>query len=98
MTEASARIRAESMQHYGFGPEAMKRIKVCGQCGASAEAAERYCKDCGSRLPEQTLFDLYKGSHPYCRICNTVIADSAHFCPKCGAKIKYMSTEKDKEE
>lgn len=87
MDSAFDRMRRESMAHYGFGPEAMKNTKVCLRCGASAPASARLCGECGARLPRETLFDLYKEAHPYCGKCNTVVSDSAQFCPRCGEKI-----------
>lgn len=95
MIDAHAHIRAENMRHYGFGPEAMKQVKVCGQCGGSNPAKERHCAECGARLSDETLFDLYKRMHPYCRACGTVVADSASYCPKCGTQINHVIKERD---
>ncbi len=82
--------RTESMRRYGFGPEAMRRIKVCSRCGAANDSALVHCLECGTHLPKDTLFDLYKRNHPYCPLCDTVAADSARYCPTCGAEIKHI--------
>lgn len=94
----SHRSRAENMRRYGFGPDAMRQIKVCGQCGAANDACLHRCVECGGRLPRDTLFDLYKRNHPYCRLCGTVAADSARYCPICGSEIKHILCSKYKEE
>ncbi len=80
--------RKENMANYGFGPDAMKKIKVCRKCGEAADAQEQFCRTCGTRLPEETLFDIYKAEHLICERCATVISETAHFCPKCGEKVK----------
>ena len=79
--------RKEAMIHYGFGPDVMKQTKVCGHCGAGADAKQSFCKECGARLPNETLFDLYKKNHLFCTHCETVPPDSARFCPRCGRPL-----------
>ena len=93
-----SRTRAEGMRRYGFGPDAMRKTKVCNQCGAANDAYLHHCEECGTKLPRDTLFDLYKRSHPYCRLCDTVAADSARYCPNCGSEIKHIFNPKHKEE
>lgn len=93
-----SRARAENMRRYGFGPDAMRQIKVCGQCGAPNDARLHRCAECETRLPRDTLFDLYKRNHPHCRLCDTVAADSARYCPRCGSEIKHIFNPKHKEE
>lgn len=86
----TSRTRAEGMRRYGFGPDAMRQIKVCDKCGAANDSFLHRCDECGAKLPRDTLFDLYKRNHPYCPICGTVAADHARFCPTCGAEIKHI--------
>ena len=50
-----------SMEHYGFGTKAMKKVKKCDNCGMMAPASEQFCRECGTRLPEDTLYQFYKG-------------------------------------
>ncbi|EOQ35555.1 Double zinc ribbon [Butyricicoccus pullicaecorum DSM 23266] len=83
------KIRRMGMEQYGFGPDAMKKIKVCRICGAVMSGEEDFCTDCGAILPKETLFDLYKTMHFYCPACSTVLADTASFCPQCGKRLRY---------
>lgn len=84
-------IKLRGMKHYGFGPEEMKKIKVCKSCGAKSGATETVCSTCGEVLSEKTLFDEYKGKHIYCKNCDTVLAKDAQFCPQCGLRIRDIS-------
>ena len=71
-------IRQQSMEQYGFGPAAMKKVKVCTQCGNPSPSDERFCRECGYRLPEKTLYDIYKERHVCCPNCDTVLSDLRH--------------------
>lgn len=82
------KVRAEAMKRFGFGPEAMKQRKVCRVCGATEDAAESFCRRCGTVLPKETLFDLYKVHHLYCPACDTVVTNTAQFCPSCGTVLR----------
>lgn len=72
---------------YGFGPEAMKQVKVCETCGKQASRYETICQKCRSVLPEKTLYDLYRMGHRQCRNCEAVVPDDADFCPICGKPV-----------
>lgn len=78
--------REESMEYYGFGIKAMEKFKVCSGCWALSPASDRFCKECGSCLPAENLYSLYRKSHRCCTKCETIIADTALFCPQCGEK------------
>lgn len=80
-------VRRENMLRYGFGPEVMKQIKICGSCGTQNAAYERKCRECRTKLPRNTLFDLYREMHQSCPICKTVIPDHTGYCPVCGKKL-----------
>jgi len=75
------------LSKYGFGPETMKKIKVCRVCGRACDSGELYCEACGVVLPRETLFDLYRSRHLCCPECDTIVAKSVHFCPKCGRQL-----------
>lgn len=79
--------REQLLKKYGFGPEAMKKIKVCRVCGRACDSGELYCEDCGVVLPKETLFDLYRSQHLCCPECDTIVAKNTHFCPKCGKQL-----------
>lgn len=81
-------VRSAAMKQLGFGPEVMKRTKVCLFCGDTANADEEKCSRCGADLPGKTLFDLYKSRHQYCSRCGTVVCNASVFCPECGKRLK----------
>ena len=50
-------IRMESMKQYGFGPETMKQLKVCANCGAIVPAdLHRRCPVCETVLSDNAIF------------------------------------------
>ena len=81
-------------KEFGFGPEVMKKSKVCRLCGCTCSRNQRYCEECGAVLPRETLFDLYKSRHMYCPVCDTVVSDRAVFCPKCGTGLRNETATK----
>ncbi len=88
MTEMPEAIRLENMKQYGFGIEAMKQIKVCHKCGNTLSASQQFCTACGHRLPEKSLYDMYKERHKTCPACDTVVTNECDYCPQCGKKIE----------
>ena len=80
--------RRQNMEYYGFGPSAMKKIRVCTHCGTPAQAERYFCTECGHRLPEKTLYDLYRERHKICLVCDTILTDEMDYCPGCGGKTK----------
>jgi len=79
--------REQLLDKYGFGPGAMKKIKVCRICKKPCNANEYYCESCGAVLPKETLFDLYRSQHLCCPECDTVVSKYSRFCPKCGRQL-----------
>lgn len=86
-------IRQESMEIYGFGTTAMKKIKICRQCGTVSPITESFCTDCRLRLPKDSLFQDYRKRHKYCTACETVVSDIMQYCPQCGTKISVKTEE-----
>ncbi len=80
-------VRQEGMEKYGFGPRAMKGLKVCVACGHASPSAWVFCTECGGPLPEKNLFEVYKERHVYCKACETVVSEDASYCPQCGKKL-----------
>lgn len=80
-------IRLEGMEQYGFGPNAMKKIKVCDVCGTIARADETVCDACGEMLPQETVFQQYKKRHLHCTHCETIVSPGMRYCPQCGARL-----------
>ena len=87
-------LRQVTMERYGFGPNAMRRIRVCPECGCPSEADEANCLSCGVKLPKETLYEQYKKRHPVCPRCDTVVAAYMQFCPQCGIRIPSAKTPK----
>ena len=81
-------LRTESMKLYGFGPEIMKRTRVCTQCGTATTSDTKNCAVCGAILPKETLYDLYSMRHLRCPYCHAVLKDLSNFCPQCGKKLR----------
>ncbi len=88
MLRRSELVRKEGMTHYGFGIDAMKSIKVCGHCGEMANVSQLYCKECGSPLSEENLYQLYLKRHRHCEKCKTVVTQSMKYCPECGRRLE----------
>ena len=84
---SSESIRYEKMEHFGYGPNVMKKIKLCSRCGTIANVKVRICPDCGEQLTNETLYDNYKRQHASCPDCDTVLAPGSRYCPNCGRKL-----------
>lgn len=82
--EKPAQTHFEEIAQYGFGPEVMKRLKICEGCGEQAHGQTTHCSSCGRALPEKTLYELYRMGHRLCPCCGTVIPADGDFCPHCG--------------
>lgn len=98
MTDKLERIRFENMKERGFGIERMKQIKVCTRCGNTSEEKKQFCTECNHRLPDKTLYDIYKERHKTCPHCDTVVSNETDYCPQCGTKIetrKLNDTQKE---
>ena len=94
--ERAERIRQQGMEHYGFGPNAMKKLKVCAECGKPSPSDKYFCTECGHRLPNETLYDTYIGRHKICVGCDTVLTDEMEYCPQCGTLIeKYENVNRE---
>ena len=89
------KLRYRNMEDYGFGPNVMKKTKVCARCGKMVRANAKTCPECGEKLSSETLFDCYKRQHKCCPDCDTVLAPDSQYCPNCGKQIlrKAVCTE-----
>lgn len=52
----------------------------CLQCGVKNSASQRFCESCGEVLPAA-------GEEMRCPNCSSVVALTARFCGRCGAKV-----------
>lgn len=83
----TAKARLSWLEQCGYGPNVMKRLKVCPNCGAVTDRKRSICPQCGMRLLYKTLYDRYLERHIRCDKCNTVLASDARFCPHCGRAL-----------
>ena len=74
------------LESFGFGPNVMKKSRVCYGCGHIINTDQKECPICGTILAAQTLYDWYKKMHECCPVCETVLTKSAKYCPHCGTK------------
>ena len=81
------KLRYRNMENFGFGPNVMKKTKVCARCGKIVKASAKTCPECGEKLSSETLFDRYKRKHKSCPDCDTVLASDSIYCPNCGKQI-----------
>ena len=81
-------IYFRNLEQFGYGPNVMKKTKVCPKCGQIAKKGSFFCRSCGAFLTRETLYDHYRRQHRCCAGCGTVLAADARFCPHCGAKTR----------
>ncbi len=80
-------LRQVMLLEYGFGPETMKRRKICTECGRANGAQDTHCTDCGAALPSKTLYDFYLSRHRCCPGCGVAVTEYAVYCPECGTRL-----------
>ena len=81
-------IHFRNLEQFGFGPNVMKKIKICPKCGQIVKKGSFFCRSCGVFLTRETLYDHYRRQHRCCTECGTVLTDDARFCPCCGINTK----------
>ena len=69
-------LRQVTLLEYGFGPDTLRRRKICPNCGRANSADRTDCADCGARLPEMTLYDLYPSRHRCCPKCGKYVSSA----------------------
>ena len=86
MTE---KLRFKNLESFGFGPNVMKKLRVCPRCGQLVKSKIHTCPNCGENLPMETLYDLYKQKHLSCPDCDTILAPDSMYCPNCGKAVHH---------
>ena len=71
-----------------YATEAAKNMKVCPNCNKATSADKKFCPDCGSALPEQTVAE-----GAVCTSCGAQNAIDTKFCASCGAKLPAAIAE-----
>ena len=79
-------LKFRQLEKYGFGPNVMKKTKVCKKCRKLIRHPALFCPDCGTWLSRETLYDLYRRQHCTCGLCGTILSADARYCPHCGSK------------
>lgn len=82
------KMKLQELERYGFGPNVMRRTKLCLACGTLVTDGGEQCPNCRTELPELTLFAWYAGQHSTCAYCKTLLSSDAQYCPQCGRRIR----------
>ena len=72
----------------GYATEAAKNMKVCPNCNKQTTADKKFCPECGTQLPEQTV-----AQGAVCPSCGKQNAIGTKFCQDCGTKLPAAIAE-----
>lgn len=64
-----------------------KVIYKCPFCGAEVKKGQKFCTQCGAKLPENLEPIQEEQSVKRCPVCGAELKPGAKFCTQCGAKI-----------
>lgn len=87
------RLKYEGLARLGFGPEVMKKTRVCPVCGTLTTGSGKACPCCGEALPALTLLAWYERRHPCCSHCGTVLSRDCRYCPQCGKRVSVSKEQ-----
>ena len=90
-------LRQVTLLEYGFGPETLRRRKLCPACSKANRVQDTRCADCGAALSEKTLYDFYRSRHRCCPGCGEVVTDAAVYCPECGTRLPQADPRRREE-
>ena len=72
----------------GYATEAAKNMKVCPNCNKPTTADKKFCPECGTQLPEQTV-----AQGAVCPSCGKQNVIGTKFCQDCGTKLPAAIAE-----
>ena len=85
MTE---KAKFNNLEDFGFGPNVMKKTKICLKCGHITDSVSKKCPSCGEEMPDKTLYDKYKEIHICCPVCDKVLREGSLYCQYCGKELE----------
>ena len=71
-----------------YSAEAAKNMKVCPNCNKPTTADKKFCPECGTQLPEQTV-----AQGAVCPSCGKQNVIGTKFCQDCGTKLPVAVQE-----
>jgi len=72
----------------GYATETAKNMKVCPNCNKPTTADKKFCPECGTQLPEQTV-----AQGAVCPSCGKQNVIGTKFCQDCGTKLPVAVQE-----
>ena len=72
----------------GYATEAAKNMKICPNCNKPTTADKKFCPECGTQLPEQTV-----AQGAVCPSCGKQNVIGTKFCQDCGTKLPAAIAE-----
>ncbi len=75
-----------------YATEAAKNMKICPNCEKPTSADKKFCPECGTPLPEQTVAE-----GAMCSQCGKQNTIDTKFCSDCGAKLPATIAEEQAE-
>lgn len=73
-----------------YATKMSENIKVCTNCNKATDAQQKFCPDCGSKLPETTV-----AQGAVCPSCNRQNPVGTKFCTDCGTKLPAAVQEEE---
>lgn len=71
-----------------YATKAAQNMKLCPACGKTTSAEKRFCPECGTKLPEQTV-----AQGAVCPSCGKQNGVGTKFCQECGTKLPAAIAE-----
>lgn len=90
-------LKFHNMELFGYGPNVMKKNKVCPHCGLMVNVKTKSCPECGNELSNESLYDKYKQHHISCPNCGTILSTGSQYCSHCGIRVIQDTIGKKKD-
>lgn len=65
-------------------------MPYCQNCGAELGSEEKFCAECGAKVPKQ-LKKAADVKKPVCQNCGAELESGEKFCAECGAKVSQQA-------